>query len=228
MKRTNITVYPIILVIGLSFCKKVTEPATEVKPVVQLEMVPESGKKYATTAVKMRARPDIASEHIGTVPSGSEIEILARSREWVSVGGPNNQWLKAQHNGKTGYVFGEFFTDNKPADLSKYESTINLSRFNGSYDQVISSGEQQTCRPDKLFIVQNLVILHDQCGADSRGLYCLVSTESAGTYQCNQEYTIDPYFLEKYQLSPSIPKESSIRANFKIGSVEIDGRKFTK
>lgn len=61
-------------------------------------------------ALRMRATPDLNGQQVLLLEKGTIVTILERSKNMTKVGDTEDNWYKAQHAGKTGWLFAAFVT----------------------------------------------------------------------------------------------------------------------
>lgn len=82
----------------------------------------------ATGGLRMRDKPDTTGNKLGTIPTGTKVDLLEETGKDMTIAGATGKWSKVKWGDKTGWVFGGFLAEMKMG--SKTDS--NADGFTGS------------------------------------------------------------------------------------------------
>jgi|GEM_PF-4292998 len=69
----------------------------------------------AEPGLRMREAPNEKAKKIVTIPYGEEVIFIEETGDEITVSGATGRWTRIEWNGKTGWVFGGFLSDNDQA-----------------------------------------------------------------------------------------------------------------
>lgn len=161
--------------------KEQTEEKAENKePEKEIEVTPASGKKYVkASSLNVRSGPDTSYSKVGALSYASEVEINGKSGDWYRI----------SYSGKTGFVRGDYLTDNKPEQKSVEVSDVNAGTYSEASGTVshliIINSRNNTLR----FYRDGNLVASYSCATGASG-----SATPQGKFAINEKIVNRPYY----------------------------------
>lgn len=70
---------------------------------------------FTTNNLNLRAEPNSNSESLSLLPRGTELKVLEKTNETITVNGITSNWWEVEANGKTGYLFSGYVSRYPPS-----------------------------------------------------------------------------------------------------------------
>ena len=65
-------------------------------------------KVTASSGLVLREEPNTTSTKLALIPLGTEVQVLEEKAEKVQIGDTSGRWVRVNHNGIRGWVFGAY------------------------------------------------------------------------------------------------------------------------
>ncbi len=70
----------------------------------------------APSGLVLREEPNTKSVKLALIPLGTRVQVLEEKSEAEQIGDATGRWLRVNHNGIRGWVFGAYLKNIQPAD----------------------------------------------------------------------------------------------------------------
>lgn len=90
---------------------------------------------FTTNNLHLRAQPNANSESLALLPRGTELKVLEKTNETLTVDGITSNWWKVEAKGKTGYLFSGYVSRYSPSKKECHSLMGYLTELYGELNE---------------------------------------------------------------------------------------------